>query len=184
MNITWISQISFRVLETEALLNLKYKTIRETNCLREHSLSDLLLLCLSKLYWSWLFSFGMNLACVEISRKLFRMADAITSDALVNWDSQLTWRNLPCYMNLTWYTYDKSKVQSVHKRKQQHLFLQTQSHLRDMFRSYFWMYAFVAHGSKYIHAGQNGVHLKLHLRLQNKAIISNKIGWSTSNTVI
>ena len=31
-NITWISQISFRVLETEALLNLKYKT----NCLREH----------------------------------------------------------------------------------------------------------------------------------------------------
>ena len=45
-NITWISQISLWVLETEALLN---KTIRETNCLREHGLSDLLL-CLPKLY--------------------------------------------------------------------------------------------------------------------------------------
>ena len=47
----WISQISFWVLVTEALLNLEYKTIRETNCLREHSLSDLLLLCLPKLNW-------------------------------------------------------------------------------------------------------------------------------------
>ena len=55
-NITRIGQISFRVLETEALLNLKYKTIRETNCLREHGLSDLLPLCLPKL--KVLFSFG------------------------------------------------------------------------------------------------------------------------------
>ena len=51
-SLTWISQISFWVLVTEALLNLNYKTIRETNCLGKHSLSDLLLLCLPKLNWS------------------------------------------------------------------------------------------------------------------------------------
>ena len=55
VRITWISQISFRVLETEALLNLKYKAIRETNCLRDHGLSDLLLLCLPSSKWSQLF---------------------------------------------------------------------------------------------------------------------------------
>ena len=122
MNITRISQIYFRVLETEALLNLKYKTIRETN-----SQTCCSFVCPNSTEANSLVLEGT--ACVEMSRKLFRMADAITSDALVNWGSQLTWRNLPCYMNLTWYTYDKSKVQSVHKRKQQHLFLQTQSHI-------------------------------------------------------
>ena len=51
-SLTWISQISFWVLVSEALLNLNYKTLRETNCLSEHRLSDLLLLCLPKLNWS------------------------------------------------------------------------------------------------------------------------------------
>ena len=48
-NVSGISQLSFWILTTEALLNLKYKTKRETNCLREDSLSYLLLLCLLKL---------------------------------------------------------------------------------------------------------------------------------------
>ena len=61
-SLTWISQISFWVLVTEALLNLNYKTIRETNCLREHSLSDLLLLCLPKLYWGACTFWSQNLA--------------------------------------------------------------------------------------------------------------------------
>ena len=56
---------SIWVLVTEALLSLKYKTIRETNCLREHGLSDLLLLCLPKLEWtifSWLILWTTHLS--------------------------------------------------------------------------------------------------------------------------
>ena len=87
-------------------LKLKYKTIRETNCSRKHSLSDLLLLCLPILYWR---------ACAFWRERLGVILNKETmQDAVVNWNCQLTWRKYLVTYIKSWFSVPTTSLKSLH----------------------------------------------------------------------